>query len=52
MQVSILHLGRSIPDHAYQIGNQTIEQVTEERDLEVIIDNQMKFHQHVSFAAM
>ena len=46
-----LYLGRSIPDHTYRIGNQTIEQVTEERDLGVIIDNQMKFHQHVSFAA-
>ena len=28
----------------------TIEQVTEEKDLGVIIDNQMKYHQHVSFA--
>ena len=33
-----------------QLCNQTIEQVTEEKDLGVIIDNQMKYHQHVSFA--
>ena len=47
-----LHLGRSAPDHTYQLCNQTIEQVTEEKDLGVIIDNQMKYHQHVhvSFA--
>ena len=42
-----LYFGRCIPDHTYQIGNQAIEQVTEERDLGVIIDNQMKSHQHV-----
>ena len=46
-----LHQGRSIPNHTYQIGNQTIEQVTKERNLGVIIDNQMKSHQHVSLAA-
>ena len=38
-------------DHTYQIGNQTIRQVTEERDLGIIIDNQMKLHQHASVAA-
>ena len=47
-----LHLGRSAPDHTYQLCNQTIEQVTEEKDLGVIIDNQMKYHQHVSFATI
>ena len=31
------HLGRSVLDHTYQIGNQTIEQVTEERDLGVLL---------------
>ena len=46
-----LHLGRSAPDRTYQIQNQIIEQVTAEKDLGIIIDNQMKFHQHVSFAA-
>ena len=33
-----IHLGRSVSDHTYQIHNQIIEQVTEEKDLGIIID--------------
>ena len=44
------HLGRSAPDHTYQICIQIIEQVTKEKDLEIIVDNLLKFHQYVSFA--
>ena len=34
-----LHLNRSAPDRTYKIQNQTIEQVTVEKDLGIIIDN-------------
>ena len=46
-----LHLGRSNPNHIYRIQNRIVDQVTEEKDLGVIINNQMKFHQHTSIAA-
>ena len=39
-----------VADPIDNYANQIIEQVTEEKDLGVIIDNQMKFHQHVSLA--
>ena len=46
-------LDRSVQDLfqiTYQIRHKIIEQVTEERDLGIINDNQMKFLQHLSFA--
>ena len=46
-----LHMGRSNPNHVYSMGGRDIEQTVEERDLGVLIDNQLKFHDHSSMAA-
>ena len=39
-------MGRSNPNHAYvyRMGGCDIEQTAEERDLGVVMDNQLKFH--------
>ena len=39
------------PNHIYQIHNQNIDQVAEEKDLEIFIDYQMKLHQHSLISA-
>ena len=43
-------MGRSNPNHVYRMGGCDIEQTAEERDLGVLIDNQLKFHDHSSTA--
>ena len=50
--MQVLHFGRSAPDHTYQIYKQIIEQVTEEKDLGIIIDNQLKFFIFATSKAM
>ena len=42
------HLGRANPNHTYYINSEPLQNVNEEKDLGVIIDNQLKFHSHVS----
>ena len=46
-----LHLGRSNTNHTYSINNNPLEQISQEKDLGIIIDNKLKFHEHVSYAA-
>ena len=41
-----LHMGRSNSNHVYSMSGRDIEQTVEERDLGVLIDNQLKFHDH------
>ena len=36
--------------HSYQMNDHILENVNEEKDLGVIIDNQLKFHTHTSAA--
>ena len=45
-----LHMGRSNPNHVYSMGGCAIEQTVEERDLGVLIDNHLKFHDDSSMA--
>jgi len=42
----VLHLGRSNPRTTYVLGAQNIEETTEEKDLGVLVDNQLSFHAH------
>ena len=42
-----LHIGRTNPNHVYSMAGCSIEQTVEERDLGILIDNQLKFHDHV-----
>ena len=43
-----LHIGRTNPNHVYNMAGFGIEQTVEERDLAILIDNQLKFHDHGS----
>jgi len=45
-----LHMGRTDPNHVYSMVGCNIEQTNEERDLGVLINNQLKFHNHLSTA--
>ena len=39
-------MGRTNPNHVYSMAGCDIEQTNEERDLGVLVDNQLKFHNH------
>ena len=45
-----MHIGREKNHDSYQIDQHMPENVKEEKDLGVIIDNQLKFHMHTSAA--
>ena len=38
------HIGRNNPDHTYEMNGQQLKHVNEEKDLGVLIDNDLKFH--------
>jgi len=42
----ILHLGRLNPKLSYTMAGNVLEEVSEERDLGVVIDGNFKFHSH------
>ena len=43
-----LYIGRTNPKHVYSMAGCSIEQTVEERDLGMLINDQLKFHDHVS----
>lgn len=43
----IMHLGYGNAKHEYSIGGETLSETTEERDLGVLIDNELKFTRHI-----
>ncbi len=45
-----LHSGRTNGKHVYTLKGHNLEQMHQEKDLGVIIDNQLKFHNHTSAA--
>ena len=45
-----LHIGRNNPYNRYQMAGRTLEQVEEEKDLGVLVDNQLKFHKQAAVA--
>jgi len=45
-----LHLGRFNTKHVYNMHGHSIEEVSKEKDLGVIIDEHLKFHEHTSYA--
>ena len=40
----VMHLGRNNPNHAYQMNGHTLENISSEKDLGVLIDDALKFH--------
>ena len=45
-----LHIGKKNYCQTYKMNGYTLEQVTEEKDLGIIIDNELKFHKHTAMA--
>ena len=46
-----LHIGGKNNHHLYTMNDQELDQVTEEKDLGIIIDENLKFHKHTAAAA-
>ena len=46
----VLHIGNNNPCHRYEINGKKLEKVDEEKDLGVIVDNELKFHKHTAAA--
>ena len=42
----VLHLGHNNPCYQYRMNGQKLQTVEEEKDLGVVIDNELKFHKH------
>ena len=43
----IMHLGRLNPGHKYTMGNAELTVTTEEKDLGVLVDNELHFGKHI-----
>ena len=46
----VLHMGNSNPSHSYTMSNVPLTTTAEEKDLGVIMDNELKFHKHTAYA--
>ena len=46
-----LHIGRNNPWHQYKMDGKKLNQVYEEKDLGILMDNELKFHKH-TYAAV
>ena len=49
-KIHALHFGRKNEKHQYHIGEELLEPTSEEKDLGVIIDEDLKFHRHTALA--
>ena len=47
----VMHFGRGNPKHSYKMNGHSLETTTQEKDLGVIIDDTLKFHEHTAAAA-
>ena len=47
----VMHMGTRNAETSYIMGETIIQTTTEEKDLGVVIDKQLKFHGHVTYAA-
>lgn len=47
----VLHLGRTNPYNKYKMAERYLEQVEEEKDLGVLVDNELKFHKQAAVAS-
>ena len=45
-----LHIGRNNRKHMYEMDGKELDQVKEEKDLGVLIDNELKFHKQTAAA--
>jgi len=48
MYCTTLHLGKANCNHIYTMAGYDIKQISEEKDLGIIIHNELKFHQNVA----
>ena len=49
--LKVMHMGTRNAETSYIMGETIIQTTTEEKDLGVVIDKQLKFHGHVTYAA-
>ena len=47
----VMHFGKDNPRHSYSMNGHTLEETDQEKDLGVIIDENLKFHVHTAAAA-
>ena len=52
MKCRSLHIGQQSPHYQYHLDGDMLEEVSEERDLGVIIDSQLKFHSQAASAVL
>ena len=45
-----LHIGKNNRQHVYEMNGQQLEQIEEQRDLGVLVDNELKFHKQTAAA--
>ena len=50
IQRNVVHIGRGINSQTYHMNDHFLENVTEEKDLGVIVDDKLKFQTHTSAA--
>ncbi len=50
MKCKLMHIGSKNSNAEYMMDGTILESVTEENDLGVLIDDELKFHKHVSAA--
>ena len=46
----VLHIGNSNPSHSYTMSNIPLTKTDEEKDLGVIMDNELKLYKHTAYA--
>lgn len=46
----VLHIGPGNVKHIYALGDDVLEATSEEKDLGILIDDELKFHNHVAYA--
>ena len=46
-----MHFGKKNPKNYFVLYDRVLDTVTQEKDLDVIVDDQLKFHEHTAVAA-
>ena len=46
-----MHFGKKNPKNYFELYDRVLNTITQEKDLGVIVDDQLKFHEHTAVAA-
>ena len=47
----VMHFGKKNPKNNFVLNDRVLDTVTQEKDLGIIVDDQLKFHEHTAVAA-